>query len=354
MISIKLWVYVLRRILILIPTLIGLTLLVFVLVHIQGNNLILAEYINPRLTGQARELEIQRLTQEFHLDQPVYVQYFYWLGQVLTGNLGYTNTPIYSGPVTTAITLFLPNTVVLSLFAALLIWLIGIPLGVFSAVNRDSPADQGIRVFSFTLYSMPIYLIAIALILLLGVYLNVLPFSGEVSPQMVAGLSWFRDGISYPTHVLLIDAILHGDYAVAWNAFLHLIMPSLTLALAVMAGIIRILRASMLEVLEQDYIRLARVKGVPERVVNNLHARRNAMLPVVTSFGYTVAGLLGGVVVVESVFDFPGIGYWTTQALLNNDIGGIMASTLLFGIVLVLTTLILDLVYAVVDPRIRY
>ncbi|QKQ99769.1 ABC transporter permease [Metallosphaera tengchongensis] len=350
----KLWVYIVRRLAILIPTLIGLTLLVFILIHLQGNNLILSEYLNPRLTGQARELEIQRLTQEFHLNQPVYIQYFYWLGQVLTGNFGYTNTPIFSGPVSTAIELFLPNTVVLSLFAALLIWLIGIPLGVFSAVNRDSPADQGIRVFSFTLYSMPIYLIAIALILLLGVYAGVLPFSGEVNPQLVSGLSWYSNGISYPTHVLLIDAIIHGDFQVAWNAFLHLIMPAFTLALAVMAGIIRILRASMLETLEQDYIKLARAKGVPERIVNNLHARKSAMLPVVTSFGYTVAGLLGGVVVVETVFDFPGIGYWTTQALLNNDVGGVMASTLIFGIILVVTTLVLDIIYALLDPRIRY
>ncbi|AKV75423.1 peptide ABC transporter permease [Metallosphaera sedula] len=350
----KLWMFVLRRIAILIPTLIGLTLLVFVLIHLQGNNLILSEYLNPRLTGQARELAIQRLTQEFHLNQPVYIQYFYWLAQVFSGNFGYTNTPIFSGPVSTAIVLFLPNTVILSLFAALLIWLIGIPLGVFSAVNRDSAADQGIRVFSFTLYSMPIYLIAIALILILGVYTGILPFSGEVSPQLVSGLPWYVNGISYPTHVLLIDAIIHGDFAVAWNAFLHLIMPALTLALAVMAGIIRILRASMLETLEQDYIKLARAKGVPEKVVNNLHARKSAMLPVVTSFGYTVAGLLGGVVVVETVFDFPGIGYWTTQALLNDDVGGVMASTLIFGIILVVTTLVLDIIYAIIDPRIRY
>ncbi|AEB94213.1 MAG: ABC transporter permease [Metallosphaera sp.] len=346
--------FILRRLIILIPTLIGLTLLVFVLIHLQGNNLILSEYLNPRLTGQARELEIQRLIQEFHLNQPVYIQYFYWLGQVLSGNFGYTNTPIFSGPVSVAIELFLPNTIVLSLFAALLIWLIGIPLGVFSAVNRDSVADQGIRVFSFTLYSMPIYLIAIALILLLGVYTGVLPFSGEVNPTLVSGLPWYVNGISYPTHILLIDAIIHGDFTVALNAFLHLIMPAVTLALAVMAGIIRILRASMLETLEQDYIKLARAKGVPEKIVNNLHARKSAMLPVVTSFGYTVAGLLGGVVVVETVFDFPGIGYWTTQALLNDDVGGVMASTLIFGIILVLTTLILDIVYAVIDPRVRY
>jgi peptide/nickel transport system permease protein len=270
------------------------------------------------------------------------------------GNWGLTNTPIFSGPVTTAIALYLPNTIMISVFASILIWVIGVPLGVFSAVNRDSPADHTIRVGSFTLYAMPIYLIAIVLIIVLGVYMHILPFSGVVDPVSVASFSWYVNGISYPTHILLLDALLHGAWAVASDAFLHLILPSVTLALAIVAGMIRILRSSMLEVLDQDYIRLARSKGVSERTVINLHARKNAMLPVITLFGYTVAGLLSGAVVVETIFNYPGIGYWTTQALLASDVGGIMASALLFGIILVFANLLVDLVYAFVDPRIRY
>ncbi len=350
----KLWAYILRRILILIPTLIGLTLMVFVIIHLQGNNLLLAQYLNPRLTGPAKQQQLEALTERFHLNDPVYIQYFYWLQQIITGDWGYTNTPIYSGSVTTAISLFLPNTIIIAVFASIIIWLLSIPLGVSSAVNRDSIRDHLIRVSSFTLYAMPIYLIAIALIILLGVYFHVLPFSGPVNPLLVSNLDWYKNGISYPTHILLIDALIHGNLTVAWDAFLHVIMPSVTLALGIMAGIIRILRASMLEVLEQDYIRLARAKGVPEKIVINLHARRNALLPVATSFGYTVAGLLGGAVVIETVFNYPGIGYWTTQALLVNDVGGIMSSTLLFGLILVFTTLILDILYALIDPRIRY
>src|SRR5579885_872437 len=301
----KLWAYIARRLLLFIPTLIGLTFIVFVLSHAGGNNLVLAEYINPRLTGEARALLIQKLTDEFHLNQPLYIQYFYWLYQVLQGNWGFTNTPIFSGSVITAIDLFFPNTAMITVVASILIWVIGIPLGVYSAVNRDSATDQVLRVGSFTLYAMPIYLIAVALI-------------------------------------------------VAWDAFLHLILPSLTLALAIVASIIRILRASMLEVLEQDYIRLAWSKGIAAKLVYNLHARKNALLPVLTLYGLTVAGLLGGAVVVETVFSYPGIGYWTTQALLNNDVGGIMASTLLFGLILVTANLVLDILYAFVDPRIRY
>src|SRR5579875_3211599 len=194
----------------------------------------------------------------------------------------------------------------------------------------------------------------ISFILALCVYLKLIPFAGVVNPIFVSNLPWYNSGISYPTHVLLIDSILHGDWIVAWDAFLHLILPSLTLALAIVASIIRILRASMLEVLEQDYIRLAWSKGIAAKLVYNLHARKNALLPVLTLYGLTVAGLLGGAVVVETVFSYPGIGYWTTQALLNNDVGGIMPSTLLFGLILVTANLVLDILYAFVDPRIRY
>src|SRR5579885_1933453 len=171
----KLWAYILRRILILIPTLIGLTLMVFVIIHLQGNNLLLAQYLNPRLTGPAKQQQLEALTERFHLNDPVYIQYFYWLQQIITGDWGYTNTPIYSGSVTTAISLFLPNTIIIAVFASIIIWLLSIPLGVSSAVNRDSIRDHLIRVSSFTLYAMPIYLIAIALIILLGVYFHVLP-----------------------------------------------------------------------------------------------------------------------------------------------------------------------------------
>ena len=350
----RLWIYIIRRLLLLIPTLIGLTFIVFILVHVSGTNLLLSEYISPKLSGAAREILVQKLTNEFHLNQPIYVQYFYWLWQILQGNWGVTNTPIFSGQVTTAMALFLPNTIMISVVASILIWVIGVPLGVYSAVNRDSPADHTLRVGSFTLYAMPIYLIGIVLILLVGVYLKILPFSGVVSPVSVSAVSWYANGISYPTHIILIDAVIHGAWGIAGDAFLHLILPSLTLALAIVASMIRILRSSMLEVLDQDYIRLARSKGISERSVVNLHARKNALLPVITLFGYTVAGLLGGAVVVETIFNYPGIGYWTTQALLNNDVGGIMAATLLFGLILMFANLIVDIVYSLVDPRIRY
>ncbi|MCE4608043.1 MAG: ABC transporter permease [Caldisphaeraceae archaeon] len=337
-----------------IPTLIGLTVIVFTLLHIGGTTKLLAMYLSPRLTGAARAHVIAELDAKFHLNQPVYVQYFYWLIQILEGNWGITNTPLYSGPVTQAIEIFFPNTLILTIFAAIIIWLVSIPLGVHTAVNRDKPSDNTIRVASLTFYAMPWYLIGVVLIIIFAVYFRVLPIAGTVNPSLVSGLPWYHNGISYPTHILLIDALLHGDFGVAWNAFLHLIMPSVTLSLGVMAALIRLMRGTMLETMDQDFVNFARAKGVPEKVVINLHAKNNALLPVVTNFGYLVAGLLGGVVVIEDVFSYPGIGMWLTSAMLNNDMGGIMGGTLLFGLILVTTSLFLDILYAKIDPRIRY
>ena len=323
----KLWLFILKRIIFAFITVIGLTFIVFFLSYVSGDS------------GG---------------NEPVYLEYFYWLSSFFSGNLGYSNTPVYSGPVTTAILLFLPNTVMLTIIASILVWIIGIPLGVYSAVRRGSILDYSARGISSVLYSTPIYLIGIILIIVFGVELKILPISGNLNPLLASNLSWYKNGISYPTHIILIDALLHDDLPVFWDALLHTILPALTLALATIAGIIRILRSSMLEVLDQDYIKFARAKGVPEKVVINLHAKRNALIPVLTLYGYTIASLLSGTVVVESIFNYPGIGYWATQAILSGSMNGIMGATLIYGIVFVITSLILDIMYAIIDPRIRY
>jgi peptide/nickel transport system permease protein len=356
---VKLWVYVVRRFLILIPTLIGLTFLMFILTHAGGTNQVLAEYINPHLSGAAKIAAIAQLTVRFHLNDPIYVQYFYWLFAIIQGDLGVTITPV-ALPVTTAIVLFLPNTLFLTLVASILTWVISVPVGVYSAVRRDSALDQSVRVGSFTLYSMPVFLIGFILLLVFGLYYPIVKFPiGNLNPILytqLASVPWFDSklGMTFPTHILFIDAALHGYWGVAWDALLHAILPSLALTLSLMAGVVRILRASMLEVLDQDYVRLARAKGVAERSVNNLHARKNALLPTITTFGYLVAGLLGGAVVIEDIFNYKGIGWWTTAAILNGDVAAILGSTFVFGIILVATTLILDVLYAILDPRIRY
>jgi ABC-type dipeptide/oligopeptide/nickel transport system permease component len=355
----KLWVYVIRRLIILIPTLLGLTFLMFGLTHVGGTNLLLSIYINPHLSGTAKEEAIKALVARFHLNDPIFVQYFYWLAQVLQGDLG---TSVYAGgiPVSTAIVLFMPDTLLLTMVASILTWIIAIPMGVYSAVRRDSVLDQTIRVSSFTLYSMPFFMIGFIVLIVFGLEYPIVTFPiGNLNPILylqLKPLPWWDSlfSVSYPTHILVFDAALHGAWNISWDAFLHSLLPSISLTLALLAGIVRILRSSMLEVLDQDYIRLARAKGVPERFVFNLHAKKNALLPTVTSFGYLVAGLLGGVVVIEDIFNYKGIGWWTTQALLQGDTAAILGSTFVFGIILVVTTLVLDILYAVLDPRIRY
>lgn len=355
----KLWLYVVRRLLILIPTIIGLTFILFVLSHAGGTQAFLKQYVDPHLTGAARDALIAQLTAKFHLNDPIYIQYFYWLAQVFQGDLGISTSVHIS--VSTALVWYMPNTLMLTLVASVLTWYISVPIGLYSAVRRDSVADQGARLATFTLYSMPIFLIGFAIFLTVGTGWHLLPMlhtTGSIDPELTVNIpsTWFdhADSVSSPTHILVIDALLNGDLPVAWNAFLHVLMPAATLVLALLAGIVRILRASTLETLEQDYVRLARAKGVPDRIVNSLHAKKNALLPAVTSYGYLVSGLLGGAVVVEDIFGFHGIGWWTTRALINQDVGGIMGSTLIFGLILLFTTLVLDILYAVIDPRIRY
>jgi ABC-type dipeptide/oligopeptide/nickel transport system permease component len=350
--------YVIRRLLLVIPTIVGLTLIVFILTHVGGDQRFLGEYINIHSPIPVATQE-QLLSEKFHLNDPVIVQYFYWLGAFFQGNWGYTQTPIFSGPVLQAISLFLPNTIVLAVFSSILTIMIGIPLGVWSAVRKNSIVDHASRVISFIGYSLPVYWLGLLLIIVFASpnvcqCLNVFPISGVVTINLTNNLSWFKAGISYPTHILLIDSLVHGRLDLLTDAAMHLVLPVITLTYSILASVIRVMRSSMQDTLDQDYIRTARAKGLPNSVVINQHARRNALIPVLTLMGYTIAGLLGGVVLIEAVFNLPGIGYWTTQALISGDIGGIMGGTVIFGLAFIFSNLIVDILYGYIDPRIRY
>jgi ABC-type dipeptide/oligopeptide/nickel transport system permease component len=340
-----------------LPTFVGLTLIVFALIHVGGNQHLLGEYVNIHSTVPVAVQEAQ-LAQTFHLNEPLIVQYGYWLGEFLQGNWGYTHTPVYSGTVLSAIDLFFPNTLMLAIPSVILTALIGIPLGVWSAVGKDSISDQATRVVSFVGYSIPIYWLGLILIIVFGssavcTCLNIFPISGTVSVTLVAGLSWYSNGVSSPTNVLLIDSLLHARFDIFLNALMHLILPVLTLTYATMASVLRVTRSSMQDTLNQDYVRTARAKGLSEKMVIN-QARRNALIPVFTLLGAVIASLLGGVVLVEEVFGYLGIGYWTTQAILNGDVGGIMGATVVFGLAFIFANLMVDIIYGFLDPRIRY
>ncbi len=295
----KLSTYLIRRTLMLIPTLIGLTLIVFILSRAGGIQLVISAYINPHIPYQ---VQYNELVKEFHLNDPLWVQYYYYLVSLFQGNWGYTRTAIYTGPVIDAITIFLPNTIQLSIVAFIIAVLIGIPAGTVSGVKKDSLTDQITRVIAFVGISLPVFWLA-----------------------QILSLAFVR----------------------------HVILPATTLAFTTIAPIMRYMRASMVESMNQDYVKTARSKGIPEKIVIKKHARRNALIPVTTVLGLIFAGLLGGVVVIEEIFNYPGMGYWTVQALINYDTGGIMGSTLLFGLILVTANFVVDLLYAYIDPRIR-
>ncbi|MBC7078734.1 MAG: ABC transporter permease [Synergistales bacterium] len=242
--------------------------------------------------------------------------------------------------------LFFPATAELVLVALLLNVLIAVPLGVAAAVGRGRPTDGFARLLAVIGAGMPVFWLGLILQLLLYARWNVLPMGGRLSvgvlpPPQVTGL-------------YVVDAILAGQPEVAVDALRHLIMPSFVLAIGEIAVVTRMTRSSMLEVLGQDYIRTARAKGLAERVVIYRHALKNAILPVVTVLGMQLGWMMGGTLLVESIFSWGGLGYYAVTGIRHHDFPVIMGVTLLISVTFVIANLIVDFLYTVLDPRIRY
>jgi peptide/nickel transport system permease protein len=336
----------------------GLTIITFILSHAGGPSMVISTYLNPQspvpISIQEKQLEI-----EFHLNQPIYIQYLYYITGLLHGQWGYTKTPIFSGPVVTAIEYFLPNTIELSVLAIIIIIVIGIRLGLLSAVKRDGPTDNIVRIISFLGVALPAFWVGLLLqeafaSNVVSPILNRLPLTGNVTSSLMTGLSWYVNGISYPTHFIFIDALLHGDLQVAFSNFIHLILPAITVAFTSLAVVIRMTRSSTIDAMNQEYIKTVRIKGIPEKYVIRYHARKNAMIPVITVIGIMFATFLSGVVLVEYVFSYPGIGGWIVQAFIADNLAGIMGANLVFGIMLVTVNIVVDVIYLFLDPRIKY
>lgn len=354
----RLYLLVSKRIIYGAIALIGLTIITFILSHAGGSNFAIGTYLNPQSPVPIAQQEAQ-LEAEFHLNQPLYVQYFYYMSGLFHGQWGFTKTAIFHGPVTTAIAYFLPNTIELSVVAILIIAVVGINLGIISAVRRDGPVDNAVRVVTFMGLALPAFWLGLLMqeafaSSTVSPLLNLFPLTGNVTNSLVLNLPWYSNGISSPTHFLFIDALIHGDLAVAASNLIHLILPALTIAFTSLAVIVRMTRSSTIGSLNQEYIKTVRIKGIPENYVIKYHARKNAMIPVVTVLGVMFATFLSGVVLVEYVFSYPGIGSWIVQAFINDNIAGIMGANLTFGIILVAVNIVIDIVYLFLDPRIRY
>lgn len=336
----KLRDYIIRRLLLLIPVLLGLSVIVFLLTRLGGDPASI--YITERMTPQ----QIAAVYQRYGFDQPPYVQYYRWLVGALSGDLGYSRTA--NMEVLQAIGVYFPATFELTTVAIVFAVAAGIPLGIVSAKRRNEPIDHAARVFALTGVSIPVFWLGIILQFVFYYYLGILPAGYRFDQNL--GL---YSSIPHPTGFYTIDSLLAGNVRALWDAVVHLILPGVTLSYVSMAIIARIMRSSMLEVLGAEYIKTARAKGLSEKIVVKRHAVRNALIPTTTVIGLSYGGLLGGAVLTETVFNWPGIGQWSVTAALNRDLASVLGFTMLAAIIYVLVNLIVDVTYAYLDPRIR-
>jgi peptide/nickel transport system permease protein len=320
--------YIIRRILTLIPLYIGITIITFLIIHLApGKPSDLEAQMKPGL-AIARE----RLEKIYGLDKPLYVQYWSWLKKMVVLDFG--NSFQDSLPVLQKIEQTLPNTVILNIAALLLIYLFAVPIGILSAVKQYSIFDKASTVFVFIGMAIPSFWLALLLILVFSVKLGWLPISGM--------------------HSILINFESITFLASAWDLIKHAFLPVFVLAFSGLAWLSRYTRSSMLEIIRQDYIITARAKGLSERDVIYKHALRNALLPIVTIFGLSLPGLISGSVIVETIFAWPGMGRLAYQAVMARDYPLIMGTSVFSVFLLLFGNLLADILYGIVDPRIKY
>jgi dipeptide transport system permease protein len=337
--------YIVRRLLLLIPVLFGVTLFIFGITMFFSPTERATLYVSS--PQQMRDLPT--IIERYGLDRPFFIQYGTWLGQVFRGNLGWSN--VVSMPVGHAIVHYLPATLELAIFATPLIILTGIFFGTKAAAQKDKFVDHSTRVVAILGWSLPTFWLGLILLMVFYGYFRGLLPPGRLSIQMEV-LVTSTDFIRY-TRINTIDAILNLNGPVLLDALRHLIMPVFTLTVVSMAFIMRLMRSSMLESLGKGYILTARAKGLDERIVINKHARRNALIPVITVSGYVFAGLANGVVITESIFSFKGIGWWAWLAAVRLDIPSVLGFALFNAALFVLVNLVVDILYTRVDPRVR-
>lgn len=330
--------YIIKRILMLIPVLIGVSIIVFLIMRVFSPDpapIVLGEH--------ATQASMQEWRQANGLNDPIWLQYVNYIKGALTGNLG---TSFYTkAPVTQEIFSRFPATIELAIAAIIFASIVGILLGIISAVRKNSILDNVSRVLALIGVSMPIFWLGILLIILFAGLLGWLPSTGRINPLLQP---------SSVTGFYLIDSLLSGNMGSFIDALRHIVLPALALGMYSMAIITRMTRSSMLESLDQDYIRTARAKGISNHNVIHKHALRNALIPIVTVIGLQFGSLLGGAVLTETVFSWPGIGAYTVNCIMKSDFPVVQGVVLLIALVYVLVNLAVDIIYAFLDPRIKY
>jgi len=338
--------YIIRRLLLIPIILLGVTFSIFCVYSLLSPMERLSTYVYITDINNLNPQMVERLITKHHLDDPFPLGYTNWLKRILHFDLGWSQTAIWE-----AICQRFPATLELVLYSIIPVVLVGIWLGVISAVHHNDMLDQTIRVSAIIGWSLPTFIFGLFVLFIFYGILGWLP-PGRLS-------SWAQDIVytgtnfkSY-THLVTIDALLNGNIPLFLDALRHLIAPVITLSVISWAGLLRITRSSMLDTLRKDYVRTARAKGVDEHTVVHLHAERNALIPVVTVAGMKIIGMLNGVVITETIFTYPGLGFWAATSAQQLDYGSVIGFVLFDATLLVLGNLVIDLSYTLIDPRVR-
>jgi len=337
--------YLIRRILLLIPVLIGVSVLIFALLQLFSPVQRAMLFVHsPQQFGR-----IDEIIEQYGLNDPIWEQYWTWITQIFHGNFGWSQ--VVGMPVTKAISSFLPATLELAIFATPLIILGGIFFGTKAAAHKDSFIDHITRVAAIIGWSLPTFWLGLLLLMIFYGF-----FSGLFPPERLStAMNAVVHSSSFTRYTGLnfLDGIFNWEWRVTFDSLRHLILPVITLTVVNIAFIMRLMRSSMLEALGKGYVLTARAKGLPENTVINKHARRNAMIPVLTISGYLFASIVNGVVITESIFNYKGLGWWAWRAAVTLDIPSILAFALFSAVLFVSTNLVVDLLYARFDPRVR-
>jgi len=319
--------YVLRRAAQRVPTLFGISLITFFLMQLApGGPVDRMTDLNPHVSAEAKA----RIRHEMGLDRPILVQYGRWVSRLARFDFGLSFTD--HRPVLRKIGERLPATLLLNFLAIGLMLLLALPIGYYSAIYANSLFDRAMTIFVFIGFSLPAYALALFLMIIFGLKLGWLPISGLSEIYFVPTPWWTR----------------------VWDVARHLLLPTLVLGLTDLAGLSRYMRNSMLEVIHQDYIRAAQAKGLSEARIYGVHALRNALIPIVTIFGLMLPEIIGGGVIIETIFAYPGMGRLGYDAIMTRDYNLIMAITVISALLTVLGNFAADVLYAWADPRIRY
>ena len=332
--------YVITRVLLTIPMLFILLTLVFVVLRVMPG-----DPVSALIGGHAPERVIQEQKEKLGLNRPLIIQYFEYLGQLARMDLG--TSMVYNQKVTQPIKEKLPATLELTVFGMLFTLLIGIPLGAYAASKRRTGQDFGIRLYGIVFYCIPVFWMGLMLQLIFGVFLNWLPISGRTGPRVFA--STFE-----LTGFYIIDTLMRLDLAAFADVLVNLLLPSLTLGLVLSGIFVRLTRANMLDILRSDYVLAARARGIPERKVVYRHALKNAFIPILTMLGLQFAILLSGAILTENTFSWPGIGRLLVERIYLRDYPTVQGVIAVFAIMVSAISLLVDLIYAGIDPRVRY